>query len=219
MRGRLRLASQPHASDKCGYSDRFVPAATCAATPASPDATYAATSAPSPMIEHVVQHPVVTHAAPAPVIEYVSSAPAIEYIAPAPAVTLDVPSQQLHPTYVMTTMTTDVNSDITGLVNPQFSITAVGSSAPQVVVSLPLSAEFGAPVYDQIHQEQIVAGEMTPNTIENPAVQEKVIVQEIPQAPQVVVHFLQKSMLHPCATKSFWNKSLRQWLLVKAAMF
>ena len=62
------------------------------------------------------------------------------------------------------------------------------------------------------HQEQIVAGETTQNTFENSAVQEQVIVQEIPQAPQVVARFLpQKSLLHPCATKSFWSKSLRQY--------
>ena len=44
-------------------------------------------------------------------------------------------------------------------------------------------------MYNQIHQEQIVAGETTQNTFENPAVQEQVIVQEIPQAPQVVDSF------------------------------
>ena len=35
-------------------------------------------------------------------------------------------------------------------------------------------------MYNQVHQEQIVAGEMTQNIVENPAVQEQVIVQEIP---------------------------------------
>ena len=40
-------------------------------------------------------------------IEYVSCAPVIEYVAPAPDVTLSVPSQQLHPAYTMTTVTTD----------------------------------------------------------------------------------------------------------------
>ena len=49
--------------------------------------------------------------------------------------------------------------------------------------------EFDAPVYNQIHQELIVAGETTQNTFENPTVQEQVIVQEIPQAPQVVASF------------------------------
>ena len=81
----------------------------------------------------------------------------------------------------MTTVTTDVNSDISGLVNPQFSFTAVEASAPQVVVSLPPLEEFDAPVYDRIHQRHIVAGEMTPNIVENPAVQEQVVVQEILQ--------------------------------------
>jgi len=53
-----------------------------------------------------------------------------------------------------------------------FSPHVVGSFSP---------LEFDAPVYDQIHQEQIVAGDMTLNIVENPAVQEQVVVQEIPQ--------------------------------------
>ena len=166
----------------------FVPAATYAAS-SSPAATYAATPAPSPVIEHVIPAPAVPHVAPAPVIEYVSSAPVIEYIAPAPAVTLFVPSQQFHPAYTMTTVTTDVNFDITGLVNSQFSITAVEASAPQVIGSLPPLEEFDAPVYDIIHQEHIVAGETTQNIVEIPVVQEQVIVQEIPQAPQIIGSF------------------------------
>ena len=95
-------------------------------------------------------------------------------------------------------VTTDVNCDTVGLVYPQFSSTAVEPFSPHVVGSFsPL--EFDAPVYDQIHQEQIVAGYiyMTLNIVE-PAVQEQVIVHEIPQdsivermqAPQVVDSFL-----------------------------
>ena len=76
--------------------------------------------------------------------------------------------------------------DITGLVNPQFSFTGVEVSTPQAVGSPPPFEEFDAPVYSQIHQEQIVAGETYQNTLENPVVQEQVVVQEIPQAPQVV---------------------------------
>ena len=54
------------------------------------------------------------------------------------------------------------------------------ASAPQVVGSLPPFEDFGAPVYNQIHQEQIVAVETTQNTFENPAVQEQVqIVKRI----------------------------------------
>ena len=60
--------------------------------------------------------------------------------------------------------------------SPQFSSTAVEGSAPQVVVSLPPFDEFTAPVYNQVHQEQIVAGETTPNIVEIPVVQEQVIV-------------------------------------------
>ena len=97
-------------------------------------ATFAATSAQSP------------------VIEYVAPAPVMEYIAPAPAVTYDAPSQQLPPTYTTTTVTTDVNLDITSMVNPQFSSTVV--DAPQVVGSLPLLEEFTAPVYNQVRSLQ-----------------------------------------------------------------
>ena len=62
--------------------------------------------------------------------------------------------------------------DVTSLVNPQFPITGVEVSAPQVVVLLPPFEEFTGPVYNLIHQEQIVAGETTQNAFENPVVQE-----------------------------------------------
>ena len=120
---------------------------------------WTATQTEAPVIEHVDPAPTVAHAASAPVFEYVAPAPLIEYIAPAPAMIYAAPSQQLPPAYTMTTLTTDVNFDISGLVNPQFSISVVEASAPQVVGSLPPFEEFGAPVYNQIHQEQIVAGE------------------------------------------------------------
>ena len=125
-----------------GVQTDFVPAATYAA-PASP----AATPAPSSVLEYVVPARAVACDEPTPVIEYVSSAPVIEYIAPAPAVTLFVPGQLLPPTYTTTTDTTDDNFDITGLVNPQFSITAVEASPPHVVGSLPSLEEFDVPVY------------------------------------------------------------------------
>ena len=124
------LSAQHHSAQRCRsiatQTDDFVPAATYAAT-ASPGATYAATAA-SPMVEYVDPAPVVTYAAPAPVIEY---------IAPAPAMTYDASCQQLLPAYTSTTDTTDDNFDITDLVHTQFSSTAVGTFAPQVVVSLP----------------------------------------------------------------------------------
>ena len=59
------------------------------------------------------------------------------------------------------------------------------ASAPQVADSLPPYEEFTAPVYKQVHQEQIVAGETTQNIVEIPVVQEQVIVQEIPHVPYV----------------------------------
>ena len=102
-----------------------------------------------PAIKHVTSEPAVPHVAPVPVIEYVSPAPVIEYIAPAPAVTYVVPSQQLPPVYTATTVTTDDNLDMTGLVCPQFSSTAVEPFAPHVVDSLLPWEEFAAPVYKQ----------------------------------------------------------------------
>merc|ERR1712136_442617 len=51
----------------------------------------------------------------------------------------------------------------------------------QVVVSLPPLEEFTKPVFNQIHQEQIAAGETTMSTAEIPVVKEQVIVQEIPE--------------------------------------
>ena len=62
--------------------------------------------------------------------------------------------------------------------NPQIS--TASPEAPQVVGSLPPLEEFTEPVYNQVYQEQIVAGEMTQNITENSAVQEQVIVPEIP---------------------------------------
>ena len=83
------------------------------------------------------------------------------------AVTFAVPSQQLRT--IIKAITTGVNLDITGLLNSQFSATVVEASAPQAVGSFPPSEEFGTPVYNQIHQERIVAAQ---NTFEKPDVQE-----------------------------------------------
>ena len=167
---------------------------------ASPAAIHATTPAPSPVIKHVIPALAVRHVAPALVIEYVSFAPVIEYMAPAPAVTLSVPSQQLSPAYTTTTDTTADIFDITDLVHPQFSFTAVEAFSPLVVGSLPPLEEFDALVYDQIHQVQIVAGEMTQHRVENPAVQEQASVQEISQVPQVVDSFppLQEFVVPMC---------------------
>ena len=85
----------------------------------------------------------------------------IQYIAPALAVTYVVPNQQLPPVYTTTTVTTDDNFNMTGLVYPQFSSTAVEPFPPHVVGPLPPLEEFSEPVFSQVHQEQIAAGEMT----------------------------------------------------------
>ena len=61
-------------------------------------------------------------------------APVTEYVAPAPAVALSVPSQQFRPANTAT----GVNLDVSGMVYPQFSSSAVEGSASQVVGSFPL---------------------------------------------------------------------------------
>ena len=120
-------------------------------------------------------------------------APVTEYVAPAPAVALSVPCQQLRPATVATgvnldvtgmvhpqfsstavegsasqvvgslplgevSVATGVNLDVTGMVYPQFSSTAVDGSASQVVGSLSLGQVFAAPVFNQVHQEQLAGG-------------------------------------------------------------
>ena len=76
---------------------------------------------------------------------------------------------------------TGVNLDVTGMVYPQFSSTAVEGSASQVVGSLPLGEVFAAPVFNQVHQEQLVGGEIPENLDEIPVDPEQVIVQAIPR--------------------------------------
>ena len=76
--------------------------------------------------------------------------------APAPVFECVAPSQQLPPVYTTATVDTDVNLDITGLVNPHFSSSAVETSAPQVIGLLNPFEEFDAPVYNQVNQEQIL---------------------------------------------------------------
>ena len=137
------------------------PAVTCAApapvvgfvSPA-PSVTFAA---PAPVIDYVAPAPSVTYAEPAPVFEYVAPAPVLEYIAPAPAVSFVAPSQQLRPAYTAVAVTSGVNLDA------EF----VGS-ASQVVGSLPHGEVFAAPVFHQVHQEQLAGGEIPENWVENP---------------------------------------------------
>ena len=160
-----------HSAQRCcsvaTQTEDEVPATTYAAT-ASPVAACAATAA-SPMVEYVDPAPFVTYAAPAPVFEYVAPAPALEYIAPAPAVSFVAPSQQLRPAYTAATVTTGVNLDA-----------AVEGSASQVVGSLPHGEVFAAPVFNQVHQEQLAGGEIPENLVEIPVVQKQVIVQASP---------------------------------------
>ena len=104
-------------------------------------------------------------------------APVTEYVAPAPAVALSVPSQQLRPA----TVATGVNLDVTGLVHPQFSSTAVEGFASQVVGSLPL---FAAPVFHRVHQEQLAGGDTTENMVNFPVVQEQGVVGSLPPAEE-----------------------------------
>ena len=128
-------------------SDAPAPAVTYAApapvidfVAAAPSVTFAA---PAPVIGYVATAPSVSFSAPAPVFEYVTPAPVFGFIAPAPAGSFVAPSQQLRPAY-----TDDA---------------AVVVSASQVVGSLPHGKVFAAPVFHQVHQEQLAGGEIPEN--------------------------------------------------------
>ena len=150
---------------------------------APPPATYAATFASAPGIEHValvlsdfLEPPVPTafFATPAPVIEHVAPAPAdaqstpapvTYHVAPAPADSHATPvtvnayvapspvTEYIAPPPAATCFTLSV--DTTSFVKPQFSIHAVEAPASQTVGSVPSVDESASPVYNQIHQEQI----------------------------------------------------------------
>ena len=138
-----------------------VPAPVVGYVAPAPAVTYAA---PAPVIDYVAPAPSVTFAAPAPVFEYVAPAPVFEFIAPAHAGSFVAPSQQLRPAYSAATVATGVNLDAT---------------ASQVVGSLPLGEVFAAPVFNQVHQEQLAGGEIPENLVEIPVVPEQVIVHAI----------------------------------------
>ena len=93
----------------------------------------------------------------------------LEYIAPASAVSFVAPSQQFCPAYTAATVTTGVNLDA-----------AVEGSASQVIGSLPHGEVFSAPVFNQVHQEQLAGGEIPENLVEIPVVHKQVIVQASP---------------------------------------
>ena len=90
----------------------------------------------APVTEYVAPAPDVTHAAPAHT-DFVTSAPVTEYIAPA---------------RVASACT---NLDDSGMMNPQLSTTAPKR----------LLAHFSLRAVSQVHQEQIIAGETTQNTV------------------------------------------------------
>ena len=119
----------------------------------TPAVTY---EAPAPVIGYVAPAPSVTYATPASVFECVAPAPVLEYIAPTPTVSCVAPSQQLRPSY------------------------SAEGSASQVVGSLPHGEMFAAPVFNQVHQEQLAGGEIPENLVEIPVVQKQVIVQASP---------------------------------------
>ena len=126
-------------------------------------------------------------------------APVEEYIAPTPAVS--VPGM-VHPQFSSTAVevsssqvvgslplgevsaATCVTLDYTGLVSPQFSSTAVEVSASQVVGSLPLGEVFAAPVFHQVHQEQLAGGDTTEDIAVSPVVLEQGVVGSLPPAEE-----------------------------------
>ena len=161
----------------------------------------------APVTEYVAPAPAVVCDVPATVIEYMSSAPVIGYLAPAPAVSY--PSS--------------------GLVDQQFSLTVDETShvAPAVTLSVPSQQspfvyttttvttddleEFTELVYDQVHQEQIAASEMTENIAEIPVVQEQVIAGTRPErlvdarGPQGGLECAAcRALKHPSSLPSSW---------------
>ena len=68
-------------------------------------------------------------------------------------------TEYVGPACTTATITTGVNLDVTGVVHPHFSSSAVDGSASQVVGLLPLGDVFVAPVFNQVHQEQLAGGE------------------------------------------------------------
>ena len=178
----------------------------------APADTYAA---PAPMIECVapaIPEPVNTYVAPALVIEYIAPSPAVSYpsfypsfrkpneaitglVNPQISITADETSQvqvvvQEIPEIPVVEWIQEQRA-VPDLVNPQISATSVEAS--QVVGSFPLLEDFAARMYNQVHQEQIVA-----------TVQQQAIVQEIPEV-QVVERIQEQTI-------SSWRKKHRRRL-------
>ena len=134
---------------------------------------------PAPAADYVVPAPDDTYAAPAPVITPADAcatpAAMIQYVEPAPVIELNCvsPFQQLPPVHTMATDTTNVGLGIAGLANLQRSITAVEVSASQVDGSRPVLVEATVPIYNQDHQEQLVASEQITH-VPVPQIQDRV---------------------------------------------
>ena len=123
---RMAVAAAAHHSAYKTNAATYVDAHTQTVT-FSAAATYAATASPAPAVTYAAPAPMIEYVAPAipeTVNTYVAPAPVIEYIAPSPAVSY--PS--FYPSF------SRPNEAITGLVNPQFPITADETSQVQVVV-------------------------------------------------------------------------------------
>ena len=75
------------------------------------------------------------------------------------------------------------------------------SSALQAVGSFPPSEKCDSHMYNQIQQEQILAWETTLSIVENQAVQEQLIVQEIPR--RCVAHSAQRRLRSASHHSSF----------------
>ena len=140
----------------------------CTQTVTPPPAATNAATAPSLVIEYVVPAPAATYAALQVVVPEIPEISVVEKIQEQIVETIEVLPQE--------------QSAVTGSVNPQFSTSDV--EAPQVVDSFPLSDDFAAPMYNQVHQEQIVA-----------TVQLDVIFQEIPVVH--VVERIQEQIVEP----------------------
>ena len=157
--------------------------------PPTPDVTYTELD---PVIEHATLALVDVCTTPAPVIELMP-APVIEYIAPSPAVSYPSCGQ--------------INEAITGLVNPQFSITADETSQMPVVVQESPEVQFVESVPEQ-----------TVEPVEMPLLQEPVHLHTAFQIVQIPVLKFSRS-LKIIFLSGLWSKSCLNRLRSKSGTF
>ena len=165
---RMALASAVHHSHMrvatMAAQTDFVPAATCAATAEAPQVVGSlplSDDFAAPMYNQVHQEQVVTTVQPHAIFEETPEVQVVERILEHIVEPIEVlPHERVIQRTFKQILHVPVpqiqeQSVVTGLMNPQFSTSAV--EALQVVDSFPLLEDVAAREYNQVHQEQIVA--------------------------------------------------------------